>query len=231
MDEGGPGRRRGRHRPARRLHRRPARTGAGLPRDAGRRRTSSRPTGWPPARAWSSPSRIAEAADAVREYLSGAAFGDAGTTCVIEEGLTGPEISVLRGVRRHARRSPFGSAQDHKRIGDGDTGPNTGGMGAYSPVPARRPGHDRPRDGHRHRAHPGRPARPGHRLPRRPLRRPHAHARRPEDARVQHPLRRPRGAGRPARGSPPTSPSTCTRRRRARSPRSRRSPTTPSCAS
>ena len=78
---------------------------------------------------------IAEARDAVREYLSGAAFGSAGTTCVIEEGLTGPEISVFAACDG-TRAMPFGSAQDHKRIGEGDTGPNTGGMGAYSPAPA-----------------------------------------------------------------------------------------------
>lgn len=75
-----------------------------------------------------------EAADAVRNYLSGEAFGDAGRTLVIEEGLVGPEISlfaVCDGVRAVA----LATAQDFKRIGDGDTGPNTGGMGAYTPVP------------------------------------------------------------------------------------------------
>lgn len=78
---------------------------------------------------------LAEARDAVRSYLSGAAFGAAGTTCVIEEGLTGPEVSVFAACDG-VRAIPFGSAQDHKRIGEGDTGPNTGGMGSYSPVPA-----------------------------------------------------------------------------------------------
>jgi len=78
---------------------------------------------------------ITEARDAVREYLSGAAFGAAGTTCVIEEGLTGPEISVFAACDG-TMAIPFGSAQDHKRIGEGETGPNTGGMGAYSPAPA-----------------------------------------------------------------------------------------------
>jgi phosphoribosylamine--glycine ligase len=78
----------------------------------------------------------AEAHDAVRAYLSGEAFGDAGRTLVIEEGLTGPELSLLvvcNGDPDGAR--PLAPAQDFKRIGDGDTGPNTGGMGAYSPVP------------------------------------------------------------------------------------------------
>jgi phosphoribosylamine--glycine ligase len=78
---------------------------------------------------------LAEARDAVRAYLSGAAFGDAGRTLVIEEGLSGPELSVLAFVDGRAAEA-LAPAQDYKRIGDGDTGPNTGGMGAYSPVPA-----------------------------------------------------------------------------------------------
>jgi phosphoribosylamine--glycine ligase len=53
---------------------------------------------------------------------------------VIEEGLTGPELSVL-AVTDGRRAVPLAPAQDFKRVGDGDTGPNTGGMGAYSPVP------------------------------------------------------------------------------------------------
>jgi phosphoribosylamine--glycine ligase len=77
---------------------------------------------------------LAEARDAVRAYLSGEAFGDAGRTLVIEEGLTGPELSLL-AVCDGARAVPLAPAQDFKRIGDGDAGPNTGGMGAYSPVP------------------------------------------------------------------------------------------------
>ena len=75
-----------------------------------------------------------EARTAVGEYLSGAAFGDAGRTLVIEEGLVGPEISIF-AVCDGTRAVLLPPAQDHKRIGDGDTGPNTGGMGAYSPVP------------------------------------------------------------------------------------------------
>ena len=75
-----------------------------------------------------------EARTAVGEYLSGAAFGDAGRTLVIEEGLAGPEISIF-AVCDGTRAVLLPPAQDHKRIGDGDTGPNTGGMGAYSPVP------------------------------------------------------------------------------------------------
>lgn len=78
---------------------------------------------------------IVDARDAVREYLAGRAFGDAGRTVVIEEGLTGPELSLLVLCDGSLVGVPLAPAQDFKRIGDGDTGPNTGGMGAYSPVP------------------------------------------------------------------------------------------------
>jgi phosphoribosylamine--glycine ligase len=76
-----------------------------------------------------------EAADDVRAKLSGSAFGDAGRRVVIEEGLSGPEVSLLCLTDGH-RVAALPSAQDFKRMGDGDSGPNTGGMGAYSPVPA-----------------------------------------------------------------------------------------------
>ena len=76
----------------------------------------------------------AEAAADVEAKLSGDAFGAAGRRVVIEEGLSGPELSVL-AVCDGRRAVPLAPAQDFKRIGDGDTGPNTGGMGAYSPVP------------------------------------------------------------------------------------------------
>src|SRR5262249_36429513 len=75
-----------------------------------------------------------EARETVREYLSGRAFGAAGTTCVIEEGLTGPELSVVAACDG-TRCALFGSAQDFKRAHDGAEGPNPGGMGEYSPVP------------------------------------------------------------------------------------------------
>ncbi|MGH8974956.1 MAG: phosphoribosylamine--glycine ligase, partial [Acidimicrobiia bacterium] len=79
---------------------------------------------------------LAEAKEAVRTYLSGEAFGAAGRTVVIEEGLTGPELSLLVLCDgRPDSAVPLAPAQDFKRIGEGDTGPNTGGMGAYSPVP------------------------------------------------------------------------------------------------
>ena len=75
-----------------------------------------------------------EAAEDVRSKLSGDAFGGAGRRVVIEEGLSGPELSIL-AVCDGQRAVPLAPAQDFKRLGDGDTGPNTGGMGAYSPVP------------------------------------------------------------------------------------------------
>ena len=77
---------------------------------------------------------LIEARNAVGDYLSGAAFGAAGQRLVIEEGLTGPELSVL-AVCDGTRAVPLAPAQDFKRAGDGDSGPNTGGMGAYSPMP------------------------------------------------------------------------------------------------
>jgi phosphoribosylamine--glycine ligase len=76
-----------------------------------------------------------EAAEAdVRNKLSGAAFGAAGSAVVIEEGMSGPEVSVF-AVCDGTRAVLLPAAQDFKRVGDGDTGPNTGGMGAYSPLP------------------------------------------------------------------------------------------------
>ncbi len=81
---------------------------------------------------------LAEARDAVRSYLSGDAFGAAGHTVVIEEGLSGPELSLL-AVCDGTRAVALAPAQDFKRLADGDAGPNTGGMGAYSPVPAATP--------------------------------------------------------------------------------------------
>jgi phosphoribosylamine--glycine ligase len=78
--------------------------------------------------------RLDEAVEDVRAKLAGESFGDAGRTVVIEEGLTGPELSVL-AICDGTRAVPLAPAQDFKRVGDGDAGPNTGGMGAYSPVP------------------------------------------------------------------------------------------------
>jgi phosphoribosylamine--glycine ligase len=77
---------------------------------------------------------LAEAEADVEAKLSGAAFGDAGRSVVIEEGLTGEECSLLV-LCDGERLAPLAPSQDFKRVGDGDAGPNTGGMGAYSPVP------------------------------------------------------------------------------------------------
>ena len=78
---------------------------------------------------------LAEAEADVAAKLSGDSFGSAGRRLVIEEGLTGPECSLLvlcDGIRL----APLAPAQDFKRRDDGDDGPNTGGMGAFSPVPS-----------------------------------------------------------------------------------------------
>ena len=79
-------------------------------------------------------SDLTEAKNAVSEYLSGEAFGIAGKRIVIEEGLTGPEVSLL-AVCDGKTAVPLAPAQDFKRLKDQNEGPNTGGMGAYSPVP------------------------------------------------------------------------------------------------
>ncbi len=77
-------------------------------------------------------------ADAAIEDMFDGSFGDAGTEIVLEEFMTGEEASFF-ALTDGKSVVPFGSAQDHKRVGDGDTGPNTGGMGAYSPAPVLTP--------------------------------------------------------------------------------------------
>jgi phosphoribosylamine--glycine ligase len=74
-----------------------------------------------------------EAIEAACSMLTGGAFGTAGTEIVVEEFLDGEELSFFALCDGEAVL-PFACAQDHKRVGDGDTGPNTGGMGAYSPA-------------------------------------------------------------------------------------------------
>lgn len=74
-----------------------------------------------------------EALAVTKRMLSGSAFGDAGREVVIEEFLDGEELSYFV-IADGKGFVPLVSAQDHKRVGDGDTGPNTGGMGAYSPA-------------------------------------------------------------------------------------------------
>ena len=77
---------------------------------------------------------LEEAEAAVRDMLAGNAFGDAGHRIVVEEFLAGEEASFIVMVDgEHVL--PMATSQDHKRVGDGDNGPNTGGMGAYSPAP------------------------------------------------------------------------------------------------
>lgn len=78
---------------------------------------------------------VAEAEAAIADIMENRVHGDAGASVVIEECLMGEEISFF-ALCDGTRALPLGAAQDHKRVGEGDTGPNTGGMGAYSPPPA-----------------------------------------------------------------------------------------------
>lgn len=74
-----------------------------------------------------------QALDAVREMMQGGAYGTAGSEVVIEERMTGEELSVF-ALTDGKNVVPMLPAQDHKRVGEGESGPNTGGMGAYAPV-------------------------------------------------------------------------------------------------
>jgi len=77
---------------------------------------------------------VAEATAAARDMLSGSSLGKAGSRVVVEDFLDGEEASfIVMAAGGHALE--LATSQDHKRVGDGDTGPNTGGMGAYSPAP------------------------------------------------------------------------------------------------
>src|SRR5206468_1802905 len=75
-----------------------------------------------------------EAIDAVDKLMRGRTFGDAGSRVVVEEFLEGEEVSFMV-VSDGKTILPLVASQDHKRVDDGDQGPNTGGMGAYSPAP------------------------------------------------------------------------------------------------
>ena len=84
------------------------------------------------------PETMPEAAEVLRQILLGRRFGEAGETVLVEERLSGPELSVLAFTDgRHLTLMP--AAQDHKRLLDGDRGPNTGGMGAFAPSPLATP--------------------------------------------------------------------------------------------
>ena len=76
---------------------------------------------------------VAEARDAIASMLEGNIFGEAGHEVLVEEFMTGEEISVF-AITDGTHLLPMIGAQDHKRVGEGDTGPNTGGMCAYAPV-------------------------------------------------------------------------------------------------
>jgi phosphoribosylamine--glycine ligase len=78
---------------------------------------------------------VAEAEDAIDQIMRWRIFGDAGARVVVEEFLDGEELSFM-AITDGRTVLPLASSQDHKRAFDGDSGPNTGGMGAYSPAPA-----------------------------------------------------------------------------------------------
>jgi phosphoribosylamine--glycine ligase len=81
---------------------------------------------------------VAEAEDAIAAFMEQGILGAAGQSVVIEECLFGEEVSLF-ALCDGTHAIPLGAAQDHKRVGEGDTGPNTGGMGAYAPPPALSP--------------------------------------------------------------------------------------------
>jgi phosphoribosylamine--glycine ligase len=85
---------------------------------------------------------VEEAEQAIADALERGVFGEAGARIVIEDFLEGEEASFL-ALTDGRRVVPLATSQDHKRIGDGDTGPNTGGMGAYSPAPVVTPAVER----------------------------------------------------------------------------------------
>ncbi len=81
---------------------------------------------------------VAEAEAAIADFMQARTLGEAGAAVVVEECLFGDEVSLF-ALCDGTHALPFGAAQDHKRAGEGDTGPNTGGMGAYGPPPALTP--------------------------------------------------------------------------------------------
>ena len=165
----------------------------------------------------------AEAVGAIMGALLEGAFGAAGAAVVVEEILSGPEVSAF-ALCDGRTVTPLALSQDAKRIGDGDTGPNTGGMGAYSPLPWLASA-DRGRDLGRRAPFGGRDGTRGRRVSRAPVRGPDAHAGRPSGDRVQLPVRRSGDRGRasaPADGSGGDALRLCGRPALGREGRSRR---------
>ena len=124
-----------------------------------------------------------EAADAAIDSMFAGAFGDAGKEVVIEEFLDGEEASFF-ALTDGVHVLPLASAQDHKRAFDGDSGPNTGGMGAYSPAPVLDAGHRTQGDGAHRAADRGRHAHARHALSGRALCRTHDQGRRAQADRI-----------------------------------------------
>ena len=155
------------------------------------RPSSSKPTASPPAKASSFATIATRRSTAVDRIASKKEFGDAGNQIVIEERLHGHEASVL-ALTDGQTLLTLPACQDHKAACDGDTGPNTGGMGAYSPTPlvtdemlaTHRGAHPRSHDPSNEALAPP--------VSRRPLRRPDGHQPRHQSPRIQRPLRRPR---------------------------------------
>ena len=138
----------------------------------------------------------------VPSFLAGRPAGE--PALVIEERLSGPEASVI-AICDGTRAVALPAARDHKRLCDDDRGPNTGGMGAYSPLPDLDDAavDEVLRDGPP--ADPRRAGPPWHPVPRLPVRGPHAHGHRPGPARDQRPSRATRRPRRSCRASPGTS--------------------------
>ena len=136
---------------------------------------------------------LAEATAAIDSMMADRVFGEAGAELVIEEFLEGEELSFFALVDGKTAL-PLVSAQDHKRAGDGDTGPNTGGMGAYSPAPVATAVLEAEIMGAHHPAHGGGHGGGGAALQGRALCRGDADQGRPQAAGIQHPLRRSRNA-------------------------------------
>ncbi len=159
-----------------------------------------------------------EAGEALEAMLVEKRFGD--TPVVVEQHLVGDEVSLL-AVCDGERAVPLAPARDYKRIGEGDTGPNTGGMGCFSPVRDLPDGFAEEIVATVHQPVVDAMAKAGTPFQRRPLRGPDAHGERPDGAGVQRPLRRPGDAGRPAAPQErPAGPAVA--RRRAGRPGGRR---------